>query len=75
MDISASTLSAISPPADLPDIVGDFKDAPIELLGAVLDQSLDCIKVIGPTGRLDFMNRNGRCAMEIDDFALVAGRK
>lgn len=74
MDISASTLSANPASAELPDVVGEFKDAPTELLGAVLDQSLDCIKVIGPTGRLDFMNRNGRCAMEIDDFALVAGR-
>lgn len=51
-----------------------FDRAPAEILGAVLDQSVDCIKVIGPTGQLDFMNRNGRCAMEIDDFALVAGR-
>ena len=40
----------------------------------MLDQSADCIKVIGPDGTLDFMNRNGRCAMGIDDFALVAGK-
>ena len=44
-----------------------------EMLAAVLDQSTDCIKVIGPHGSLDFMNRNGRCAMGIDDFSLVAG--
>lgn len=74
MDSSASTLPADSPAADLPDVAQHFRSAPVELLGAVLDQSLDCIKVIGPDGRLDFMNRNGRCAMEIDDFALVAGR-
>lgn len=44
------------------------------MLAAILDQSMDCIKVIGPTGQLDFINRNGRCAMEIDDFAMVAGK-
>ena len=44
------------------------------MLAAMLDQSADCIKVIGPDGTLDFMNRNGRCAMGIDDFALVAGK-
>lgn len=44
------------------------------MLAAVLDQSADCIKVIGPTGSLDFMNRNGRCAMGIDDFSVVAGK-
>jgi PAS domain S-box-containing protein len=44
------------------------------MLFAVLDQSVDCIKVLGPNGTLDFMNRNGRYAMEIEDFSLVAGR-
>ena len=51
-----------------------FHSASNEMLAAVLDQSADCIKVIGPEGTLDFMNRNGRCAMGIDDFALVAGK-
>lgn len=60
--------------ADLPDVARHFQSASAEMLGAILDQSMDCIKVIGPTGQLDFMNRNGRCAMEIDDFAQVAGR-
>lgn len=44
------------------------------MLGAILDQSMDCIKVIGVSGQLDFMNRNGRCALEIDDFSTVAGK-
>ena len=44
------------------------------MLAAILDQSADCIKVIGPEGTLDFINRNGRCAMGIDDFAMVAGK-
>ena len=59
---------------EYPSLVSDFKSASTELLGALLDQSADCIKVIGPAGTLDFMNRNGRCAMEIDEFDLVAGK-
>ncbi len=59
---------------DFPDIVSSFRSASNDLLAAILDQSADCIKVIGPTGSLDFMNRNGRCAMGIDDFAMVAGK-
>ena len=59
---------------DFPAIVNSFHSASNDMLAAVLDQSADCIKVIGPTGSLDFMNRNGRCAMGFDDFALVAGK-
>lgn len=59
---------------DVPELVQDFQSASAEMLAAVLDQSVDCIKVIGPTGSVDFMNRNGRCAMEIDDFAAIAGK-
>ena len=59
---------------DFPEIVSSFEGASTEMLAAVLDQSVDCIKVIGPEGQLEFMNRNGRCAMEIDDFAMVAGK-
>jgi PAS domain S-box-containing protein len=56
-------------------LIGGSGAASGEMLFAVLDQSQDCIKVLGPEGRLDFMNRNGRCVMEIDDFADVAGRR
>ena len=59
---------------DFPAIVSSFHSASNDMLAAILDQSADCIKVIGPTGALDFMNRNGRCALGIDDFALVAGK-
>lgn len=59
---------------DFPSIVSSFQSASNDMLAAVLDQSADCIKVIGPQGTLDFMNRNGRCAMGIDDFAAVAGK-
>jgi len=59
---------------DFPIIVSSFRSASNDMLAAILDQSADCIKVIGPTGTLDFMNRNGRCAMGIDDFGMVAGK-
>ena len=58
---------------DFPALARTFSTASSEMLAAVLDQSADCIKVLGPSGSLDFMNRNGRCAMGIDDFSLVAG--
>jgi PAS domain S-box-containing protein len=41
-------------------------------LRSVLDASLDCIKVVELDGRLTYMNANGLCAMEIDDFAQVS---
>jgi two-component sensor histidine kinase len=43
-------------------------------LAAVLDQSLDCIKLIAPDGTVQFMNSNGLCAMEINSLKLVTGR-
>jgi PAS domain S-box-containing protein len=42
-------------------------------LRSVLDASADCIKVIELGGSLSYMNINGQCAMEIDDFGAVAG--
>ena len=41
---------------------------------ALLDQSQDCVKMMSPAGTLEFMNRNGRCSMEIDDFCAVEGQ-
>ena len=72
---NASKADAIAQPSiDFPNVARHFQGASAEMLGAILDQSMDCIKVIGPTGQLDFMNRNGRCALEIDDFSKVVGR-
>lgn len=42
-------------------------------LRSVLDASGDCIKVVELDGSLSYMNINGQCAMEIDDFDAVAG--
>lgn len=41
---------------------------------SILDNSPDCIKLIELDGTLGYMNPNGLCAMEIDDFAQVADR-
>ena len=42
-------------------------------LASVLDQSIDCFKVLTLDGKIQYMNNNGLCAMEIDDFSAVEG--
>ncbi len=42
-------------------------------LASVLDQSVDCVKLLGLDSRVRFMNTNGLCAMEVGDFANVVG--
>ena len=56
------------------DYVSGFGAHSRDLLATVLDQSEDCIRILDPAGRVEFMNRNGRCSMEIDDFSAIAGR-
>jgi two-component sensor histidine kinase len=46
----------------------------VETLASVLDQSVDCVKLIGLDGSVRWMNANGLCAMEIDDFSAVKSR-
>lgn len=46
-----------------------------ESLSSVLEQSTDCVKLVGPDGTLLWMNPNGMCAMEIDDFATLNGKE
>ncbi len=67
----AAERAADSSVADLPVAT---REVTTELLISLLDQSQDCIKLLGPTGHLDYMNRNGLCIMEIDDFATVVGK-
>ena len=43
------------------------------LLRSVLDASTDCIKVLTLDGALTYMNANGLCAMQVDDFDVIAG--
>ena len=56
------------------EFVGGFGELSRELMAGMLDQSEDCVKILDPAGRIDFINSNGRCVMEIDDFAMVAGK-
>ncbi len=41
---------------------------------SVLNGSKDCIKILRRDGTLEFMNANGICLMEIDDFAPLKGK-
>jgi two-component sensor histidine kinase len=41
---------------------------------SLLDASADCIKVTSVEGELEFMNANGLCLMEIEDFSALRGR-
>ena len=59
---------------ELPGLASAFATASNEMLAAILDQSADCIKVIGAQGTVDYMNCNGQCAMEVDDFCAIAGQ-
>ena len=38
---------------------------------SVLESSSDCVKILDASGCLQFMNNNGLCLMEIDDFTVV----
>lgn len=44
-----------------------------DVLLSMLNASPDCIKLIDRDGTLVFMNHNGRCVMEIDDFDAIKG--
>lgn len=46
-------------------------DLTAETLAAVLEQSTDCVKLIDLEGRVLWMNANGLCVMEIDNFCDV----
>ena len=41
---------------------------------SVLNGSTDCIKILRRDGTLEFMNTNGLCLMEIDEFAPMKGQ-
>jgi len=45
-----------------------------ESLARVVDQSVDCVKLIGLDGTIGYMNPNGLCAMEISDPNTVIGK-
>ena len=41
----------------------------------VLESSPDCLKILDMEGRIQYMNYNGLCQMEIDDFSTVKNQK
>lgn len=43
-------------------------------LASVLDQSMDCVKLVGLNGEVQYMNANGMRAMEIDSFSMIRGK-
>ncbi|MEN0040275.1 MAG: histidine kinase dimerization/phosphoacceptor domain -containing protein [Pseudomonadota bacterium] len=43
-------------------------------LQSLVDASPDCIKLVETSGALIFMNRNGLCAMEVDNFETIRGQ-
>ncbi len=45
-----------------------------ESLANVLAQSSDCVKLIDEHGALIWMNPNGLCGLEIDDFSTIEGQ-
>jgi PAS domain S-box-containing protein len=44
------------------------------MLRFVLDQGRDCIKILSPEGHVEYVNSEGRCALEITDFSRVCGK-
>ena len=68
-------LTGVSPMAEA-DALDFFGVAGLPLASvalALLEQSDDCIKIIDRDGRLQYMNCNGRKAMQIDDFTAFSG--
>lgn len=51
-----------------------FADESQVVLTAILDQSQDCIQLLSPDGDIEYMNANGRQAMDVEDFGTVAGQ-
>jgi two-component system CheB/CheR fusion protein len=54
--------------------VDDARVAADEFNRAVLESSPDCLKLLDREGRLQFMNVNGQCLLEIEDFAPLKGQ-
>ena len=51
-----------------------FADESQVVLASILDQSQDCILLVSPGGNLEYMNKNARAALEIEEFERVAGK-
>jgi len=70
-------LVAGASPTEEAGAIDFLRDSGLPLSSVVLgllDQSDDCIKIIGADGLLQFMNCNGKKAMQVDDFCAIAGK-
>ena len=56
------------------EYVGGFGSLTRDMLAAMLDQSSDCVKILDPEGRIDFMNRSCRRTLEIHESEAMTGR-
>lgn len=64
------TLQTASDPVDqIAHLGGDHS----RVLGAVLEASPDCIKLIEIDGSLSFVSQNGLCLLEVENFELLRG--
>lgn len=45
-----------------------------DVLGAVLDQTADCIKLVSLDGEIEFVNANGARALGLEDGAEIIGK-
>ena len=46
----------------------------VRLLRSIMAASQDCVKIVNLDGRIDYMNHNGQCLMQVEDFAALRGR-
>ena len=45
-----------------------------EFARMILEANPDCLKVIGADGRMEFVNQNGACLLEVDDCDAIVGK-
>jgi PAS domain S-box-containing protein len=57
------------------EYVGGFGSLTRDMLAAMLDQSSDCVKILDPEGRIDFMNRSCRRTLEIHESDAATGNR
>ena len=64
----------LSSPAtiDMNSIFGDLTES---FLTTILEASPNCLTIIETDGSMSFINRNGQIALDIDDFAILMGKK
>ena len=76
-DLSGAVMAEFAAGQQLRELhaAGDALRESEAFLRSMFEASADCIKVIEADGTLSFMNGQGQCAMEIDDFGTAKGRE